>query len=453
MKQMKRALILGMTLILLLLGGATGVAIWLTANDSAVTLTEEVLYGDRRAADGLTVHIETVGHGHLLWKTDHIFGEHPVTESVLSYETDPTVLPTTAPEKGALITDNWDFVLSGYDDPHLTRLWREMEEEAKASPSHTATRELSLIDYARYIPYDIHIDRFEHTVHAKDPTYEKSFAHLADTLRTRLAIPVEPNWTVTATLTVYDYDSPYYPYSITYAGDMPHIDSTICFTEEALYLSLASKEVSGGIAIEHPALGLYRIPLDPDKTNAEAVLVEEMEKIYTPVEGERIEEICPDEYAGTLLLVTHDGTNYNLRELDGESFVPIQPLTLGQAMPDSNGASAHCLTLGNGYAIFRRRGQLLTYLVRTGEGFTVSLCTTVDEHAGTPMTDFFTAEDTDMWYLSDGARLAILSQSPRAGCGFAIAVFQGDTLEYHALYRSDLDSRLIGGRVCRVRAS
>jgi len=78
---MRKAMILALLVLLLCLGGVYYAAATINQNRDQVVIEEEILYGDKACAEGLTALVHTTLDYHLFWDTTYVLGEVPVTQT------------------------------------------------------------------------------------------------------------------------------------------------------------------------------------------------------------------------------------------------------------------------------------------------------------------------------------------------------------------------------------
>ncbi len=444
MKKAKRAILISLALLITSVAAAGGIGVYLHSRRAEVVLTEELISGNRRAADGLTVHLETVSSGHLLWQTDYRFGEVPVSETVFSFES--TLETVEAPAKVTAPLVYGDRVHRAlWEDPRFNTMYEEMQREADRST--VAERTISLIDYMTVIPMQINTDVFSEGSsdidgEAGGDAYRHTWAYVRDKLATRLTVPVDPAWTVRVTVI---RDSQYGGYNLTLSGDYPALESVHIRTPNATYFVLqnAQRTDHGTLRVDSEVLGVYRLPRDPHAIGASAELVDGLELIYKPERGVQVEHMAWDGSANELLLVTNRSGGYELHTIGADGHISFLPL--GNAPAGSN---VRLSATEDGW-VLRIAGHSLMRLVRAEDGMLMPGLMLTPE-ADDPLTWVIAYEHDELSFLTAGGRLAVIGQSVhRTGCGFTIAVFEDDTLAYHARYKSSLDTSLPGGEVCR----
>ena len=78
---MRKALIAVCLLFVLGVGGIAAVHADVNGVKDQVVITEKILYGDKAAAEGLTIRAEATMDSHLHWNTDYTIGAEPVTKT------------------------------------------------------------------------------------------------------------------------------------------------------------------------------------------------------------------------------------------------------------------------------------------------------------------------------------------------------------------------------------
>ncbi len=445
-----------------------------------VTLQENRLFGDRRAADGFSVKLEITSHGNnpayydqaqggfLNWDTVYTFGESPRTETTYWFSTE-LVEDELAPSN-SLVHEDWYTELNE-ENPLIARQMNEVLESGDEKPR---TLILKLQEYTDTIPLSIRTERLVELYGGKAATdTETTLNRISEELREALRMPVDPEWEFVLELQYLAKEDRVRVHIKNHS--LPDVQSEELETPEALYIMLSLRDRSGdgeSWAYNHEQVGIYRIPCYMHMPGISSLDVAGMSQIWTAPEHTLPIRLELDPVTGHLLLLGHDGTAYSLFEIDADTGEVLGETYLGEAPYWMSEANSSCpapeLTIDEEYAILRAPDSFLTLLERGEDGrFHVTMqllhdkekslfdpeqptwvtslgpefwdTTSYSGHILTSITRY-----SKLWYEYKDGRLAVFSRR-NMGCGFVVAVYEDGKLTYHAQYRSSLDAHDLAG--------
>ena len=155
---MRKALIAFCLLFALAVGGMIAIHADVNEVRDQVVITEEVLYGDKSAAEGLTILAEAeLNDGVLNWNTTYTIGEEPKTHTDFEYVDHRRTRPVDYEPSGLMLSDarnyhSSDWTRSG-DGSGLSGLdlayWELMQDTPVGEEGERIIR---VIDYYDYYP-------------------------------------------------------------------------------------------------------------------------------------------------------------------------------------------------------------------------------------------------------------------------------------------------------------
>lgn len=155
---MKKMIALAILLLVLSITGMTVIGVAVSTNNDNVTITERTLYGDKSAAEGITINSVSHYDEHLLWNTDYTVGGQPQTE--YSFH--------ASEMRNGYINHNYhimldvdisygcEFNVPAEKQHGLARAYKELFDEAE--PGVEAKRIVNLKDFYEYYPVRVVIN-------------------------------------------------------------------------------------------------------------------------------------------------------------------------------------------------------------------------------------------------------------------------------------------------------
>ncbi len=483
---MKRmTVILSATLAFLLAVGLAAGAVGARLQEASaeVVLKEACLFGDRRKADGFSVLLESTSTtappnhnqneefgGYLNWDTTYTFGEIPTTET--EFWMDTSIDHAEYPYRPMLIDFNMDNALD--TSPYIDELIEELKLEIP-NVGDEIERSVYMADFIDTLFFDIDPAALDVVYDGESGGGDGSWFAIRATLAEKLTVPVDPSWQVRIILSHYSQD--HYGMSY-YMMKHPQIYSKHLNTSEATYIILQPRfsPFDEDIHYDSQPLGLFRLPRDPSKIGAAAYDAEGLSKLWESDSGQFAVDMQIEPASGHLLLLIHDGAQYSLLELNAETGEIYSESKLGYGpFYTMNGTDEPLpqFHVGENYAVLRLADSFLSLVERGEDGLMHETLTYSHdteksifdpEHPawiteqGLSLPEFtghflltHKVQYPRVWYDYLDGRLAVYTQR-EMGCGFAVAIFEGGALVYHAQYASSLNADgLLGSYHCYPR--
>ena len=333
---MKKTLIsLGVALTFTVAVFATALGVAWRQEDSLL-LTQEVIYGDPEAAQGLSLTLYTGMTNYLKWDTQVELGE------VLDWDTRfSCTWPEDIYEQDAFtsvsLSTFYSVTMSGYVEdlihreyPSLAPMIEDVIQETKAGETeHRAI--LSLSDYMENLPLSFDGYTQDNATQWAEVT---QFFH----------IPVE-NQKCEITVSK-DQEGNVYEVAIV-LDQPPNLYGNGFLEGDSWYITFAALDPSGVPIAGAAQPGIYRLPILPEEgSNGYQVDTQGVELIYASQEGRHLNQLFPME-GGKRLMATTDlqGQDPAILVLDASTMTLLQELPLEEASWYSIYPQEDCVTI------------------------------------------------------------------------------------------------------------
>jgi len=461
---MRKALTFLLILVLLFSLGAGYAIKAVHAPVDRVVFTQETLWGDPAAADGLTVIKEAQYKEHLLWKSALSFKDSTYdTHTDFSYVPESYFENFYQPSYGVFAADLTTdaYFDNTYDSPQFTRGFAKAQKELyyKTPVGTTGTMAVKTSDYYDYYPLQVEITLpelsywySEEMAYADKNTDPQTYAILS--VKEFLKIPVLADEAYQISMDKdFDGGASYVGFETDERFDSfcPYADSTI--TDKACYFWFSNRTTMGNRVdcSEIPGgYGLYILPYGEIKADnyrgqehfeGYDVFADELRLFYPLPEDTDILHLSISDDQSTLLLHTLRKGYYTVTAIDAESGRTLSSVGLyenasfSEDVWDFNDQKTFFTVL---------RNRTLT-LLTLSENQTVNIEISADsediDHNGTFLSPYGGAGRV-MAY--DGERLVLAADGGDDGSslGFLLTVFTRDGLQYCGLYQSSLQKVL-----------
>lgn len=452
---MRRALIAFTLLFLLAAGGVAAVHMTVNEVRDQVVITEEVLFGDKAAAEGLTILSEAaLDDGRLNWDTTYTIGSQPETHTDFEFRTER--------EDRAVTFEHSGLMLSGYHNRYSGD-WRDSTDGAGLSGLNLAywelmqdtpvgeegKRDIRIADYYDYYPFEIVIELPNYYLHvsfgeismAVSQEQHDNMAQVHEKLKQYLKIPVLPTETMEISLTRTEYGVGGWG-SGTGDGERYESYAKRTVTDEACYFVPNNRtnednlvdfsHVPGGYGI-HMLRYRYR-----EGDTITMVDADSLSMVYPLDEESRV--LWFDHTTGNdrLLLVTLEESGETLlRVIDCDGMETVQEIVLYEKDEVRTFGVAECI---DNFVLLRANDGWITLLEERGDGtFDVAIDIPVTEEQQVSY-GFHTVH----W---DGEKLVLaypwarIDWQSQENCGFGVAVYDKTGALFVGKYTSSLDTK------------
>lgn len=157
---MKKSFLFFVVLLILAVSGTVTANALLLEQKDAVVITENVVYGDKSIVDGVTVVRNTKYHNHMQWKTLYQVGEVPKCQT--EYDFSASGALTDHGERSYEVnvylnhTRNVSRMGEGEELYGLELAYKELLDETE--PGSRSSKKISLADYQKYYTVDMEFD-------------------------------------------------------------------------------------------------------------------------------------------------------------------------------------------------------------------------------------------------------------------------------------------------------
>ena len=394
---------------LLILGGAgtvLGAQVLLRGREDAVTIEEEILYGDTEAAQGLRVTMETASDSFrylLRWDTAFSPGGAGAADTVFTAEPQETSWSSW---------DQEDELRVEFDSPHLVyagptadqyfwdsqrranRLYLPAKDVAgRTAPGEERTEVVDLADY--YDVYPLHLVMFY-------GEFFNSNYRGVDQLTDFFRIPV-PQGTMAEVTVLRNEAGEIEDASCTCEPDLPAFTVPV-FTDTYAYCCFDASQSDVDVSQIAGGCGLFRLDYRLSYDVAPYLTLEKVSTVL-PVEGAVKDVTARD---GKLLVFSEEAGTLWLSVLEEESGAVLQRLAV---MPVTGGASLYDAAGMEGGILVRLTGGAAAGVGAPAEGLQVGVPTDLSDEAMAPF--FSDGAEADLRWNScaaafDGERLAVL---------------------------------------------
>lgn len=456
---MRRATILLVLLLVLSVGGVCFAASGVYEARDQVTLTEDVRYGDRSAANGLTVRVDSTYNDHLFWDTTCTLDAQTRTETEYSFSASAVNETRPRAYSGISLSAQPLFGLDLNATAGLGLAYLELFNSLEPGEEKSAV--VYLKDYMDYYPISVSLDlpgAYDSLEGSEVPDWDPdpgTPSYALFKIRDYFKIPVLEEEFYEISVKKYEAGNVNGASGMDATGS-DHFNMTMfsALTDDACYFTFDAHSQEGKLmdVSELPdGYGIYRLPYEEDRRD------ESNGKIYS-VDADALEMVYPlgpeitpvsmsvDPEQSKLLLHAMEEDEYSLTVIDIETMATLQKLEI-------EGAPEEIYEEGGYLAILLSGSRLAVVAVTDSGGYELRWICDVSP-------DEF--ENTLFWRGSalafDGERLAVVGQPIDEygryyddSCNFSLAVYEPSGLAYYGEYWNSLSAGGTGAWYDRCR--
>lgn len=442
---MRKALALTLALFLLSVGGIALAHGYINSSRDEVVIREQVQYGDKSAAEGLTAQVRAQHNSQLFWDTSYTVGDVPVTSTEYSFYSTQKHNNYGAPS-GLQLSENIGEHenLSG-----ISLAYKELYDTVE--PGESAEKTVNLKDYYDYYPFSVtlrlpnysFIRQWGENINKNDGGTEIVSA-LTDFFKIPILDEHRANISIERHLRDDGTSSSYSD-----EGDSFGIYTLDVLTDEACYFTFDPRTSEGNIvdtSLIPGGYGIYCLPYSTDgRGNTTSVDTDGLRMVYPLNPESQLFYLRLSEDGTKLLLHTQEEGKYVLTVINLADMSTLQRLELLELPEDYD--RYFDLLEGDGFftAVFYDYQLVVVRVTDSGE---YELCYAADISGQSPNINSY-----DSAVDFDGERVAFItrylpdtdSNSPRQNihCGFQIRVYDESGLLYHGIYTSSLDTEYV----------
>ena len=446
---MRKTACLLLALTVLLTAGVILAACLIAAPRADVRFQENVRYGDPSAASGAAVSLRASLQNHLVWDSDIAFSDGDYT-----YKTDHTFSAAGVSEPGRSVYAGVEF----YSTLDYSSIFNSLYDDllADTTPGTTGYRTIRLADYFDYYPFEIDLSLPGLSLSNPRGRTEGNTSQeqaVTEAFLNFFRIPVLPDQYLELNIDRdMDGGSHSRGTSSVQTGDRFDLYSNSITGHNACYFwfsNRTNKDALVDTSLIPGGYGVYILPFATDVDGlAESVDLTGLRTFYPVDPGTRIRYLGITADGTQLLLHTVEDGQYFVTVIDAGTGDTCQRLPLGGFDAQEDWAT---ITDGDDFTCIRVSDKRLFVLHRQPDGvWRVAI--------DTELLPIEQEEDYFPWWGStqdmafDGERLIVAGfdrYTPTDGsgwtnyryeaCGFYLAVYTADGLQYYGVYPSSLE--------------
>jgi len=469
---MRKAFAIMLALLIACTGGVIYAFADANAPREAVVYTEKVLYGDPSAAHGLNIDLRVHYKYHLLWQSHLDFDQnrfHASTNYMFSQDESRENPPHD--HKGVFLQDGLRLSMEISKEGEPTGIRKALDELlSETEPGTTKKQTIRLADYYVYYPIMVHIElpgllytHYPPADSSRIDIYSSRENYAVKTMQDFFRIPVLDNHYMDIEASKVSGGNSAQTSGIgrSERGDSFSMNTAGVTGEYACYFWFSNRTRNDNLvdtSLIPGGYGIYKLPygyVDYMKHVAESgetyeytgpdVFVDELSVFY-PVDVEtRILHLGVNQKKTRLLLHTAEDDKYIVTIIDIKNGEALQRLVVSDY---DYSEDWYEVDDGDGFTFIRLGNKRICVVSEgPGENYEISINS---ELAGVELEDDYLPWN---WYnrcmAFDGERLAISGSSfltfiddknmRGSNCGFFVAIYTADGLQYYGIYESSLD--------------
>lgn len=447
---MRKATMAALLLLILSVGGVCFAASGVYEAHDQVVLTETVVYGDRAAANGLTVRLDDMYGRHLFWDTTYAIDTQTRTETKYSFSASEISESRPRTYSGISMGAQPSFETSQGAETEMGRAYQELYDSLKPGESTSVTFRLK--DYMDYYPISVSLDLpgvYDSIEGEETPDWvpdRGSPYYALLKIRDYFRIPVLEEECYEVSIQKYEASNVSGSRGMDVAGSDHFYMSTFSdLTDDACYFTFDAHSQEGklmDLSRLPEGYGIYRLPYEEVRYNESGQRV-------CSVDGDGLAMVCPldpdvrllrlkvSEDQTRLLLHAVENGEYRLTVIDLETMEVLQKLKIAD-WPEGYLSWQHYD--GDGYVaiLLYDLQELAVVAVTDGGEYELRYTCEIDPNQSERL---FSRAATAF----DGERLAFAGglddlYGSYYTCSFFLTVYDPSGLVYHGEYRNSLST-------------
>ena len=460
---MKKVLALIAVLLIASVGIFCAVGATVNKDKDTVVITENILYGDKSAAEGITIKNQTRYDRHLFWDTTYTIGEPAKYDTEFWFSA--VELRRNNPRnhmKIALEIDiayGCDFYKPAEEQPGIERAYKELYDAAK--PGEELKRVIRLKDYYEYYPIGIEIDLPD--------TYWHGFAHenlhwteehndykyVWNAFNEFFKIPVPEDMIMEISISKGHNSNESTGIGSSFVDKDSYYMSTVSTYSDSKCFFTINNRTNGGKSVDTSLIpggyGIYAFSYggEAKKKSKTGIDMDSLKMVYPLDEETVVVHLSMNTEKTKLLLLTNDGEELLLTIIDATTMTELQKLSLGAGdlYEIREYGAEHEFYEGREFGSFivlYLRGNKICLLVENKEGEYEHKFTVDSAEVKVMNSDFVYWKYPSINY--DGKRLVVVDYlftgpyNNIPSCGYDVAVYEESGLTYYAEYGSSLST-------------
>lgn len=442
---MKRILSLIIALVVLSLSSIIAITAMLNSQNDNVVITENIIFGDRRYADGIKIKMLSTYQNHMYFDTLYTVGAPHACKTDFKYYQSKHYIEESPNYDSVTVSTNISYgievntpieELSGLD-----LAYRELYDETPIGEERQKL--VYLQDYYKYYPISVYIDLPGSRYYNIDPRsavyngapYEETIA-IYNKFNEFFKVPVPTdlkgfyigitkNSNTSIGISAYAADDYYFN------SQSARTDTTCFFSiENKIYLENGFKYIDTSLI--PGGYGLYAVNYKIDNYEAK-INPDSLSMVYPLSKETTVKDLVVSADQRSLYLITEEENKVYLSIIDIETMTDINKICICEQLEEFN------TLVFDDFIMFD--GPIHLSVVKISEDRNHELLYTVKKNS----------EITNTWYYSDtgyttadlnGERLAVITKiindSGSATCGVALSIYDSTGLLYNAEYESSL---------------
>lgn len=450
---MRKATIAALLLVVLSVGGVCFAASGVYEAHDQVVLTETVVYGDRAAANGLTVRLDDMYGRHLFWDTTCTMGTRMQTETQYSFSASEISESRARTYSGISMGAQPSFETSQGAETEMGRAYQELYDSLEPGESTSVTFRLK--DYMDDYPISVSLDlpgAYDSIEGEETPDWIPDpgtpyYALLK--IRDYFKIPVLEEECYEVSIQKYEADNVSSSRGMDVAGsDHFYMTTYSDLTDDACYFTFDAHSEEGklmDLSQLPEGYGIYRLPYEEDRHDQSG------QKVYS-VDADALAMVCPldpdvrllrlkvnEDQTKLLLHAVEDG-EYSLTVINLETMEVLQKLKIAD-WPEGYLSWQHYD--GDGYvAILLYDLQTLAVVAVTDSGeYELRYTCEIDpDQSERLFSRAATAFDGERLAFAGGLDDPYGYGASYYNCNFFLAVYEQSGLVYYGEYRNSLST-------------
>lgn len=443
---MKQLVSLVLTLALLSVGAIVVVANGVNANKDTVTHTENAVYGDRAVADGITVRSQSHYDNHLVWDSIYTVGGETETKFDFHYG---RYYVSGKPKLSGFIMNNsihygFNTTVPASEQHGISKVYKQLYDTLDYDEEGSAT--VKLADHYDYYPLDIHVNLpilyWNADSNSVDSgSYGFSSSSVGNSRETYdkicefFKIPVLEEEYVDINVKKHRNGMGFGHSFSDKSADYYSMSSCSTYTDKVCFIYISNRTENGNVmdfSNIPGGYGIYAIPYNGETLNADGLSM-----VYALDEKTVVQYMMLSNDESKLLMMVYEKDGTYLEVVDTQTMTQLQKLKI-------YGEFYHTVFPKDGFIAIEFQSKIAVIEEFTDGRYELKFVADKFDPAHTDREYFHLKTGAAMDF--DGERLVIVDNISSDGsgwydkCGFFIAIYAKDGLNYYGEYESSLDA-------------
>ena len=445
---MKKALTLTALLLVALIAATVAISMLIMDGKDKIEIAQQTLYGDKTAADGIVLDIESNYRRYLFWNTRYIEGAEPKTHTTYTFY---DIQQRFDHKNDTHPMEIQDDIMYGYDkdlDWGITKAYNELYDQVK--PGEQKEMEINLTDYYDFYPISVFINIPNNymgwsssVLHSNDESLKYDHGRYISPFTEYFKIPILPESRMTISIGKSQSGN-----SISTGGSYRGTDYFELYShsvqnERAFFFVfdahtnnnnlVDTSQIKGGF-------GIYMLPYTVSGKDTE-ICVDDIQTVFGLDPNAHIIELEISDDGRLMYLYTIENGIYTLTVIDATTYKQVQKLQIGKAGERGDRYSHY---RGDGFIAFMLdRFDLYVYTQNPDSTYSFGFKTEIDRND----EEIYYLAKADLFLNCDGERLVVCkldtNKTDYSTYSLSMMVYTKDGLQYMGRYTPSL---MLGGR-------